>query len=108
MTRDGFIACVERNGMFDEEFRMGIDWDLWLRYSLDWEFAYTPERTYVYRVWSGQMSTNYRGRYDHATRILTKFVKTHGAQLNQRYVRKAWADMHVRDAVVYVKHEKQF
>jgi glycosyltransferase involved in cell wall biosynthesis len=101
-------ACVERNGIFDEEFRMGIDWDLWLRYSLDWEFAYTPERTYVYRVWSGQMSTNYRGRYDFATRILTKFVHTHGAQLNQRYVRKAWADMHVREAVVYAKHEKQF
>jgi glycosyltransferase involved in cell wall biosynthesis len=100
--------CIEKNGIFDEDFRMGIDWDLWLRYSLDWEFAYTPERTYIYRVWSGQMSTNYRGRYDYATRILNKFVAQHGSQLDQRYVRKAWADMYVREAVVYARNEKLF
>lgn len=101
-------ACIEKNGIFDENFRMGIDWDLWLRYSLDWEFAYTPERTYIYRVWSGQMSTNYRGRYDYATRILNKFVAEHGSQLDPKYVRKAWADMYVREAVVYAKNEKLF
>lgn len=100
--------CIEQNGMFDEEFRMGIDWDLWLRYSLDWEFVYTPEKTYVYRVWSGQMSNNYRGRYDHAKKILTKFVAQHGQQLSKKFVRKAWADMHIREAAVYAKHEKLF
>ena len=100
--------CIERNGIFDEDFRMGIDWDLWLRYSLDWEFAYTPERTYIYRVWSGQMSTNYRGRYDYATRILNKFVAQYGNQLDSKYVRKAWADMYVREAVVYARNEKLF
>lgn len=101
-------ACVERNGIFDETFRMGIDWDLWLRYSLDWEFAYTPERTYIYRVWSGQMSTNYRGRYDFATRILKKFVAQYGDRLDQHYVKKAWADMYIREGVVYARNEKLF
>lgn len=101
-------ACIERNGIFDETFRMGIDWDLWLRYSLDWEFAYTPERTYIYRVWSGQMSTNYRGRYDFATRILKKFVAQYGGQLDQHYVKKAWADMYIREGVVYARNEKLF
>jgi glycosyltransferase involved in cell wall biosynthesis len=101
-------ACIEKNGIFDEEFRMGIDWDLWLRYSLDWEFSYTPERTYIYRVWSGQMSTNYRGRYDFAKRILNKFIAQHGTQLDPKYIRKAWADMHVKEAIVYAKHEKLF
>lgn len=101
-------ACVERNGIFDETFRMGIDWDLWLRYSLDWEFAYTPERTYIYRVWSGQMSTNYRGRYDFATRILKKFVAQYGDQLDQRHIKKAWADMYIREGVVYARNEKLF
>lgn len=100
--------CVEKNGMFDEEFRMGIDWDLWLRYSLDWEFAYTPERTYIYRVWSGQMSTNYRGRYEFATRILKKFIANNGNQLDTKYVKKAWADMHIREAVIYARNEKLF
>ena len=101
-------ACIENNGIFDEEFRMGIDWDLWLRYSLNWDFAYTPARTYIYREWSGQMSTNYQGRYDFATRILQKFTQTHGNTLNKKYVRKAWADMYLRKGVVYAKHEKLF
>lgn len=100
--------CIDNNGIFDEEFRMGIDWDLWLRYSLDWEFMYAPEKTYVYRVWSGQMSNNYRGRYDHAKRILTKFANQHSQKLNGASIRKAWADMYVREAVVYAKNEKLF
>jgi len=100
--------CIEKNGIFDEEFRMGIDWDLWLRYSLDWEFKYAPEKTYVYRVWSGQMSNNYRGRYDHAKRILTKFSSLHRQKLNTASIRKAWADMYIREAVVYAKNEKLF
>ncbi len=101
-------SCIDQNGVFDEEFRMGIDWDLWLRYSLDWEFKYAPEKTYVYRVWSGQMSNNYRGRYDHAKRILTKFVNLYGQQLNPVFVKKAWADMYVREASVYARNEKLF
>ena len=87
---------------------MGIDWDLWLRYSLDWEFIYVPAQTYVYRVWSGQMSNNYRGRYDHAKRILTKFINQYGATLNPVFVRKAWADMYIHEAAVYARNEKQF
>jgi glycosyltransferase involved in cell wall biosynthesis len=101
-------TCIEKNGIFDEEFRMGIDWDLWLRYSLDWEFAYTPERTYIYRIWSGQMSTNYRGRYDFAIRILNKFVDTNKDKLDRTYLRKAWADMYIRKGVIYARHEKRF
>jgi glycosyltransferase involved in cell wall biosynthesis len=100
--------CIEKNGIFDEEFRMGIDWDLWLRYSLSWEFMYAPEKTYVYRVWSGQMSNNYRGRYDHAKRILTKFVNLYGKQLDPVFVKKAWADMYIREASVYARNEKLF
>jgi glycosyltransferase involved in cell wall biosynthesis len=101
-------ACVEKNGIFDEQFRMGIDWDLWLRYSLDWDFAYLPEKTYVYRVWSGQMSNNYRGRYEHAFRILNHFIKNYGAQLNARRVSTAIADIYVNQAIAIAQHEKKF
>ncbi len=100
--------CIEQDGIFDEEFRMGIDWDLWLRYSLNWEFMYAPEKTYVYRVWSGQMSNNYRGRYDHAKRILTKFVDLHSPQLNPVFIKKAWADMYIREAAIYARNERLF
>lgn len=97
--------CVEKNGLFDEQFRMGIDWDLWLRYSLDWNFAYTPEKTYIYREWSGQMSNNYRGRYQHALRILEKFIENHGSALPAATIRKAWADTYINQANAIVIHE---
>ncbi|WP_024461929.1 glycosyltransferase [Marinimicrobium sp. LS-A18] len=100
--------CVEKSGAFDEQFRMGIDWDLWLRYSLDWKFAYTPEKTYIYREWSGQMSNNYRGRYKHALRILRKFVESQGASLPARTLRRAWADTYINQANAIVMHEGKF
>ncbi|MBB3170090.1 glycosyltransferase family 2 protein [Simiduia aestuariiviva] len=97
--------CVSQNGMFDEDFRMGIDWDLWLRYSLDWEFDYVTDKTYVYREWSGQMSTNYRGRYDHAFRILTKFASRFQSQLNSKALQQAWADMHIGKGNIIARQE---
>ena len=100
--------CIEKNGIFDEQFRMGIDWDLWLRYSLDWEFAYTPERTYIYRVWSGQMSNNYRGRYEHAMRILTHFIAQYKPQVKPRKLALAIADIHINKGVAIAKQEKIF
>lgn len=98
--------CMERNGMFDERYRMGIDWDLWLRYSLDWGFAYVPDRTYIYREWSGQMSNNYRGRYEFAAQILENFQRQHGHRLAAGALRRAWADIHVSRGWVYARNEK--
>jgi len=100
--------CIEKCGIFDEQFRMGIDWDLWLRYSLYWEFAYSPMRTYIYREWSGQMSTNYRGRYDFAIRILSNFIEKHRTMLNSRAVRSAWADMYISQANAIATNEHGF
>lgn len=88
-------SCLKRNGVFDEQFKMGIDWDLWLRYSLDWKFAYLPEKTYIYREWSGQMSTDYRGRYDHAFAILAKFEAQFGGRVPDSFLKKAWADNYI-------------
>ena len=100
--------CLEKNGLFDEQFKMGIDWDLWLRYSLDWEFVFVPMPTYVYREWSGQMSSNFRGRYRHAFAILKNFEENFGHRLDRRDVRKAWADNYIGRARTYAEKEGLF
>lgn len=87
--------CLEQNGGFDEQLPMGIDWDLWLRYSVDWHFTYAPDITYIYRIWPGQMSKNYRGRYDNAFRILNKFINQHPGVISEKLKSRAWADMYV-------------
>ncbi len=98
--------CIEQGGPFDEQFRMGIDWDLWLRLSLDWEFLYISDQTYIYRTWSGQMSTNYRGRYEHTFAILKNFDKKFGHKINRRVIRKAWADNYINKADIFSINEK--
>jgi glycosyltransferase involved in cell wall biosynthesis len=101
-------ACVEKNGRFDESLPMGIDWDLWLRYSLSWHFQYAPDITYVYRIWPGQMSKNYRGRYKNAFLILTKFIDAYPDAVPEALMAKAWADMYISRGMSMAHSEKLF
>jgi hypothetical protein len=53
------------------------------------------------------MSSNYRGRYDHAIRILQNFVQLHGDNLDARELRTAWADMYVNQANAIAINEQK-
>ena len=90
--------CLDEFGMFDERYRMGIDWDLWLRISVAYDFAFVDEPTCVYRVWPGQMSTNWKGRYDNAFRIMEAFVARHPGAVSDGEVREAWAHSYAQRA----------
>jgi glycosyltransferase involved in cell wall biosynthesis len=85
-------ACVERTGGFDPALKMGIDWDLWLRVSVDFEFEYLTTSTYAYRIWTGQMSHNWRGRYSSAFAIMEKFLREHPRLISRRLRRRAFAN----------------
>lgn len=85
-------SCMEEVGGFDESIPMGIDWDLWLRIARRWEFQGIPESTYVYRIWAGQMSHNWRGRYQCALRIMSKFVEENPNSMPQALIDRAFAD----------------
>jgi glycosyltransferase involved in cell wall biosynthesis len=91
-------SCLERLGAFDERYRMGIDWELWLRLSMQYEFRFLDAVTYVYRVWPGQMSTNWRGRYEHCFRIMQEFQSRHPGAIAPDVVREAWAHSFVQRA----------
>jgi glycosyltransferase involved in cell wall biosynthesis len=69
--------CFDRVGVMDTSFRMGIDWDLWLRMSVHYEFDYVDEPLLRYRVGhSGQMSKNFLVRYEDTMRIMRQFLDT--------------------------------
>jgi glycosyltransferase involved in cell wall biosynthesis len=93
-------ACLNEMGDFDERYRMGIDWELWLRLSTRYEFLFVDELTYLYRIWPGQMSNNWRGRYDSAFEIMRDFEARHPGRLSPSVVRGAWADSFVARARV--------
>ncbi len=83
--------CLERFGVFDEALGMGIDYDLWLRLSAHYDFDFISEPTVRYRIWSGQMSKNYRGRYEAGIRIMQKFIDQNPQLVPQAVLREAWA-----------------
>jgi glycosyltransferase involved in cell wall biosynthesis len=67
-------VCFDSFGTFDVSLAMGIDWDLWLRFSTKYQFAYCEEPFLFYRVGhSGQMSKNLLERIRCADRIVAKF-----------------------------------
>jgi glycosyltransferase involved in cell wall biosynthesis len=101
-------ACVKKNGAFDVDLPMGIDWDLWLRYSMDWHFHYAPEVTYIYRIWPGQMSKNYRGRYENAFRILSKFIAANPGAIPAKLKARAWSDMYLSRGMNVASGDRTF
>ena len=90
--------CLDELGVFDERYRMGIDWELWLRVSVEYHFDFIDAETYMYRVWPGQMSSDWRGRYEHAFRIMRAFVDRHPMAVGPNAVREAWSHSYMQRA----------
>jgi glycosyltransferase involved in cell wall biosynthesis len=83
--------CLERHGAFDETLSMGIDYDLWLRLSAHCQFDFIAEPTVRYRIWPGQMSKNYRQRYESGIRIMQRFLERNPGVVGDSVARRAWA-----------------
>jgi glycosyltransferase involved in cell wall biosynthesis len=89
-------AVVRRSALgsprpFNESLRMAIDWELWLRISLDFRFEYVDAPLYRYRVWDGQMSKNWNGRYDSAFKIMDTFLAEHPGKISEATRRRAYS-----------------
>jgi glycosyltransferase involved in cell wall biosynthesis len=82
---------LERHGAFDETLGMGIDYDLWLRLSAHCQFDFIAEPTVRYRIWPGQMSKNYRQRYESGIRIMQRFLERNPGVVGDSVARRAWA-----------------
>ena len=101
-------ACLQEMGSFDERYRMGIDWELWLRLSTHYEFHFVDEVTYLYRIWPGQMSRNWWGRYEAAFRIMQAFLAQNPGVVRASVVRDAWADCFVMRARVRAAQSQEY
>lgn len=80
----------EKNG-FDENLSMSIDYDLWLRISVDYPMHYIREPLANYRIWEGQMSKKAGERLDNFFKLLERFLAEHPDCATQAEKDKAWA-----------------
>jgi len=82
---------IRGQGGFDERLRMGIDYELWLRISVEHEFLYQPEPAVGYRIWGGQMSHRTGERMENFFRLLENFLERHPGVVPPAQARRAWA-----------------
>jgi len=87
--------CFERLGGFNESIRMGIDYDLWLRFSTQYEFDYVDSPLLYYRIWPGQMSNNCKGRYLNGIQIMKNFLHNFPGVIDKKTEKAAWAYTYV-------------
>ncbi len=83
--------CLERFSGFDESLPMGIDWDLWLRISAQYDFDFVDEPLIRYRVGHpGQMSKNLEVRQQCSDRIMERFLRMHPGLVDGSSIREAF------------------
>jgi len=82
---------IDKVGGFDESLSMAIDYDLWLRISVEYEFIHIPAPLARYRVWSGQLSHRTAERFDNCFKLLNQFLDRYPRSVTATEVRKAWA-----------------
>ena len=95
-------------GEFNENLRMGMDWDWLLRASVTVEFVPIPDVTYLYRVWDGQLSANWALRSENKFAILTAFLAAFPGVVDPRTVRKARAQAYLSRGRERANREAQF
>ncbi len=84
--------CLRKVGFFKGSLKMGIDWDLWLRISVYWEFSFVDEPLISYRLGhSTQMSKNLKERQRCSDWIMAEFVKRNRSLLSTSTIQRAWA-----------------
>ncbi len=88
-------AVIVEAGGFDESLSMAIDYDLWLRISVNYEFMHIAAPLVRYRIWGGQMSHRTGERLDNYLRLLQRFLSCHPESVTAGEVRRAWAHTYV-------------
>jgi glycosyltransferase involved in cell wall biosynthesis len=82
--------CFDKYGCFDETLEMAIDWDLWLRLSVGYQFEFINEPLLFYRIGhAGQMSRDINKRYLCLDRIINNFTMRNHNLLPDSMVRDA-------------------
>lgn len=82
--------CFEHSGLFDENLKMSIDWDLWLKLAMVYEFDYCPQKLLHYRLaHEGQMSGDMITRLGCCDKIFERFLALHHDSLAPKDIQEA-------------------
>lgn len=84
--------CFNKFGLFNPEYINGLDWDLWLRISREYEFAYVDEPLLLYRVGHpGKLTSNIERSIRCSDLIFTRFIENNPNSVSPKVINKALA-----------------
>ncbi|MGO9377178.1 MAG: glycosyltransferase family 2 protein [Dissulfurispiraceae bacterium] len=84
--------CFDKYGMFNPEYKNGLDWDLWLRISKEFEFAFVDEPLLLYRMGHpGQLTSNMERSVHCSDLIFTRFIENNPGLISDKLLREALA-----------------
>jgi glycosyltransferase involved in cell wall biosynthesis len=92
-------AVLDQVGLFDETTQYSIDYDLWLRIALNYQFDFVDEPLVLYRTGHANMSSRLNERIWCVRKIIRRFLDEYGGRdrLDPALVRKVMAE-HYCDA----------
>lgn len=89
--------CFDRFGMFNPEYKNGLDWDMWLRISKEYEFAYVDEQLLSYRIGHpGQLTSNVERSVQCSDLIFDRFIQSNPGIVPAEVLKKALAYSYCR------------
>lgn len=75
--------CFEKMGGLSSKYTIADDYELWLRFSVQFTFLYIPEYFGFYRVMKNQISTDKERRLDINEKIIIDFLKQNPKKLSK-------------------------
>jgi len=86
-------SVLEHVGAFDTSLELGIDYELWLRVGMHYEFDYVDDVLVKYRTGHGNLSTRLSDRMVSCISVIRRFLDRRGgiAHLQQKQVSETWA-----------------
>ncbi|TAA46801.1 glycosyltransferase [Corallincola spongiicola] len=89
-------TCFEKQGFFDPSFKVADDYELWLRLSAHYQFAYIPTFFAQYRVMADQISSDKERRFGSNELALQKFFSCNPNLLSATEERACFAHFYSR------------
>lgn len=94
-------ACYLAAGEFDPSLRACEDWDVWLRFSRQYNLIGIADVLIRYRVVVGSMSSNPRRMLDNRLAVLRKHLGEPPVQAGGSAAHHAYANAYLRSAIEY-------
>jgi glycosyltransferase involved in cell wall biosynthesis len=100
--------CFDKFGLFNPEYKNGLDWDMWLRISREYQFAFVDEHLLIYRIGHPeQLTSNAERSVNCSDLILDRFIDSNPGLVPKRVIRKAKAYSYCRRGNMLRKTDRQ-